>query len=270
MRNFWILLLAFALGCAPDAKVIDSPIVEQLTQGQRNGTGHFDHSAWTEILKGASKPESGRVDYTWVKANQIKLDAYLKSLADADLSLLGRNEQFALLLNAYNAFTIKLIIENYPSVKSIRDLSKPWNTSRYVVAGVTLSLDDIEHGLLRPLFKDPRIHFGVNCASIGCPPLSNDAFEGKSVESQLDKVAKATLTNSRYAGVKDGRLQLNAILDWYGADFTDETFIGHAKTLPVWVARYSNEEVKALVKKAGGSPEVVFMDYDWQLNDSSR
>lgn len=270
MRIFWTLLLVFAFGCAPDSKVIDSPIVEQLSIGQRQGTGHFDHSAWTQILKAASKPETGRLDYAWVKANQGALDAYLKTLATADLSTLGRNEQFALLLNAYNAFTIKLIVENYPNVKSIRDLSDPWKTSRYVVAGVTVSLDDIEHGLLRPLFKDPRIHFGVNCASIGCPPLSDEAFEGKSVESQLDKVVKAALANPRYAGVKDGKLQLTAILDWYGGDFTDETFIGHAKTLPVWVARYSTADVKALVKKSGGSPSVEFMDYDWKLNDSSR
>ncbi len=270
MRIFWILLLFFAVGCAPDAKVIDSPIVEQLNLGQRQGTGHFDHSAWNQFLKGAAKPETGRVDYSWVKANQAALDAYLKTLAEADLSTLGRNEQFALLLNAYNAFTVKLISENYPAVKSIRDLSEPWKTPRYVVAGVSLSLDDIEHGLLRPLFKDPRIHFGVNCASVGCPPLADEAFEGKTVESQLNDVVTTALTNPRYAGVKDGKLQLTAILDWYGADFTDETFIGHAKTLPVWVARYSTGEVRELVKKSGGSPDVEFMDYDWSLNDSSR
>lgn len=270
MKIFLLLLLIALMGCAPEAKVLDAPIVEQLNQGQSAGTATFDHSAWNTILAAHSKPETGRFDYASLKANQAPFDLYLDTLARADVTQLGRAEQYALLLNAYNAYTIKLILEHYPDVKSIRDLDAPWKSRRYNVAGHTLSLDDIEHGLLRPLFKDPRIHFGVNCASIGCPPLPAFAFDGRHVESQLDRVTRAALENPRYAAVEGDKLKLNPILDWYGQDFIDEAFIAHAKTVPVWVARYASPEVKDLVKAKGGAPDVVFMDYDWRLNDVSR
>lgn len=263
-------LLVALMGCAPEAKVLDAPIVEQLQQGQSAGTASFEHTAWNALLAAHANPKTGRVDYASLKAKQPELDAYLNTLAGADLTSLGRNEQFALLLNAYNAYTVKLILEHYPNVKSIRDLDNPWKTRRYLVAGHTLSLDDIEHGLLRPLFKDPRIHFAVNCASIGCPPLPNFAFQGAKLDSQLDRVTRNALENPRYAKTNGDQLQLNAIFDWYGKDFTDESFKGHAKTLPVWVARYARPEVKDLVKAKGGSPKIEFMDYDWKLNDLSR
>ncbi|MEZ4458825.1 MAG: DUF547 domain-containing protein [bacterium] len=270
MKIFLVLLTLLFTACAPDAQVIDNPIVKKLDEGQRSGTQSFDHSAWSALLKAASRPNEGRVDYAYLAQHRAELDAYLDSLAKADVAKLGRAEQFALLLNAYNANTVRLILENYPAVKSIRDLSDPWKTARYTVAGSVLSLDDIEHGLLRPIFKDPRIHFGVNCASIGCPPLADFAFTGPNVESQLDAVTRIALTNPRYARVNGDTLELTAILDWYGKDFVDETFVGSAKTVPVWVARFASEDVKKLVKAKGGAPNVVFKDYDWKLNDVAR
>lgn len=270
MKPFFVLFFLALSACAPDAKIIDNPIVKQLNEGQRNGKQQFDHSQWSALLKVASHPDEGRVDYRYLAEHRAELDAYLESVAKADVSQLGRAEQLALLLNAYNANTVKLILESYPNIKSIKNLSSPWKAARYVVAGSTLSLDNIEHGLLRPMFSDPRIHFGVNCASVGCPPLADFAFTGQDVEFQLNAVTRRALTNPRYASVESDKLSLTPILDWYGADFTDEKFIGHAKTVPVWVARFASPEVRKLVQKKGGAPDVTFKDYDWSLNDIKR
>lgn len=270
MRRLTIFLLALACACAPEAKVIDSPVVRQMELGQKAGTQSFDHATWDGLLREAVRTDDGLVDYAALKAREGELDAYLKTISDVDLSKLNHNEQFALLLNAYNAYTVKLILEHYPGVRSIRDLSDPWKTRRYGVAGQTLSLDDIEHGLLRPIFRDPRIHFAVNCASVGCPPLSAQAFVGRTVDAQLERATRQALSNPRYAVADGDNLRVTAILDWYGADMTDETYMGHAKTVPVWVARYANSDVKDLVKRKGGKPNLHFLNYDWSLNDVKR
>lgn len=162
------------------------------------------------------------------------------------------------------------MLEHYPNIKSIKELSNPWGTKRYKVGQQTLSLDDIEHGLLRPLYKDPRIHFAVNCASVGCPPLAASAFEGDTLDAQLDAAAKRTLTNPRYAKREGDKLKLTSILNWYGADFTNPNFTGHAKSVPAYVAPYTTPELKAFIDGKDGEPAVSFFDYDWSINDITR
>jgi hypothetical protein len=294
-----LVLVAFAVaavfvacsGCAPKAKPIDGKVADAVkanldgpaAQGQPDGTAEpdgqtetsaeagdvanpgFDHSSYAELLTKYVRWSEGRVDYAGLKADQAALDEYLESLAEADLTKLSRDEQLALLINAYNACTLALIVENYGEIDSIRDLSDPWGDKRWKVGGDTLSLDDIEHGLIRPLFKDPRIHFAVNCASIGCPPLADFAFTGDDLDDQLDRVTSAALQNPRYAKASGGKLHLTKIMDWYGEDFTKDGWAPTAETLPQWVAPRSTDEVRAYVEK--GDPKVTFLEYDWSLND---
>jgi hypothetical protein len=217
---------------APNARTLDRPIVDELRQGQRraSATQTFDHAAYAALLSAHVRYEEALVDYAGLKADQAALEAYLRSIAEADLAALGRDEQLALLINAYNAYTLQLILEHHPGdvvggphpgVRSIRDLNAPWGTQRYEVGGHVLSLDDIEHGLIRPLYRDPRIHFAVNCASRGCPPLADDPYRGAALDDQLDRASRRTLGDDRYARVEDGRLQLPRVMDWYRSDFTD-------------------------------------------------
>jgi hypothetical protein len=268
----WIAVVcAMALlassGCAPKAEKIDSPIIDRLEKGMESGTKTFDHSAYDELLGEHVRQREGLVDYAGLDEDEEKLDSYLESIASADLASLGREEQLALLINAYNAYTLKLIIENYPEIESIREIDAPWETARYTVGGFELSLDDIEHGIIRPVYKDPRIHFAVNCASIGCPPLRASAYEGADVDEQLDVATQDTLRDERYVRLEGDTLYLNKIFKWYGEDFIDDDFRNSAATVPRFVARYAREEVAELVEKEGGSPTVSFLEYDWSLND---
>lgn len=264
------LLAACSSGClslfAPRAKVSDSPIVDELRK-ESSVAGRFDNSIFAELLEDHVDYEDARVDYAGLKADEDKLDAYLKQIADADLTRLDDDAELALLINAYNAYTLELILEHYPGVESIKDIDNPWKTKRYVVAGHKLSLDDIEHRLIRPIYKDSRIHFAVNCASLGCPPLAPWPYEGEKIDEQLDKAARRTLQDSRYARVEDGKLKLTSVMNWYRTDFVDKGFSPTAETLPLYVAKYAGEDVKALIEKHGGEPAVEFLEYDWALND---
>lgn len=269
-----IITLSACSGCSPKAKPIEGKVAESLAtsatevksqEGEVVQIPGVDHSAYDALLTKYVDFEGGRVDYSGLKSEQAQLDAYIADLEKAELDQLTRNGQLALLINAYNAFTLKLILENYGEIDSIRDLSDPWGTKRWVLEGDKVSLDDIEHGLIRPIFKDPRIHFAVNCASIGCPPLANFAFTGAELQSQLDRVATTTLSNPRYAAVEGGELRVTKLLDWYGEDFTKEGWSPTADSVAEWVAERSTDEVQTHVEANG--TDISYFDYDWNLND---
>lgn len=269
-RSAWAVCVALALlvslaACSPKAEKLDSPITEQIQAGIKGGASTFDHADFDALLKKHVNAK-GMVDYAAIKADAASLDSYLDRLAKADLAKLSRDDQMALLINAYNAYTLKLIVENLGKIKSIRDIDKPWDTSRYKVGGHTLSLNDIEHGLLRPIYKDPRIHFAVNCASIGCPLLMPQAFTGATLDTQLDAATKGFAQSTKYVRRDGDTLRLSKILKWYGDDFTNPQYKGHAKTVAAYVARHAPANVQELVKAKGGDPTVAFLDYDWNLN----
>lgn len=166
-----------------------------------------------------------RFNYEGVsKADRKSLDDYLDSLQSLDPRTLARNEQLAYWINFYNALTAQVVLEEYPvdSIRSIRFLTSPfgpWDKNLVKVQGKKLSLNDIEHGVLRPIWKDPRIHFAVNCASIGCPNLADEAFTAINADELMDEAASDFINHARGVEVKGTKLMLSSIFDWYGSDF---------------------------------------------------
>ncbi|HEU4427753.1 MAG TPA: DUF547 domain-containing protein [Myxococcota bacterium] len=240
------------------------------------------HAAWTALLAKHVKLEdargrASRVDYAAFAQDRAALRAYLDSLArvtPGEFSALPRAEQIAYWINAYNAATVELILGEYPKHASIRDygslLRSPWQRPFVRLLGETLSLDEIEHERLRGPrgYREPRIHFAVNCASIGCPMLREEAYTGAKLEAQLEEQTVRFLadrTRNR-ADSGAGVLELSPIFDWYRDDFA-------GGDLPRFLARYAGALVPDEQERrrfAAREWDVEFGDYDWRLNDVKR
>ena len=235
-----------------------------------------DHSAWDRLLKTYVKPGAdglNRVDYAGLKAEGLPaLRDYIAALEQADPATLDRNEQFALLANLYNAKTLEIVASRYP-VKSIKDISLggglvasltggPWKAKVVKLKGVDLSLDDIEHGILRPIFKDPRVHYAVNCASIGCPNLGTEAFTGTKLNAQLEQAARNYVNSPRGARFDNAKPVVSSIYVWYIDDFggTDQGVLDHLR-------KYA---APGLSERLAGATSLGGDDYDWRLNDATQ
>ena len=236
----------------------------------------IDHSAWTALLKDYVKtgPDGlNRVDYARLKAEKAQaLKAYVAALAASDPSTLDKAEQFAFWANLYNAKTIEIVVDKYP-VKSIKDISLgggllaalsggPWKAKVLKVNGIDISLDDIEHGILRPYFKDPRVHYAVNCASVGCPNLMQEAFTGAGLQSQLDRGAKAYVNSPRGFLVGSNGVRASSIYKWFVADFG-----GDEKGVIAHALKYAEPKLAAELKALAA---ISSYDYDWSLNAISN
>jgi len=230
------------------------------------GAGTFDHGLWDSILAGGAR--DGLVDYAYVASREADFSAYLGSIASADLGSLAPPELEALLINAYNALTVRAILD-HPTVSSIREIDGVWTELEWEVGGHALTLDNIEHNLLRPFFRDPRIHFAVNCASRSCAPLPPWAYDGARVDAQLEERAGAFLTDPAHVRVEGGRLVVSRYFDWYGDDFVGEDQEPRAESIPAFIARYATPEVRAAIE-ADPAIEVSFDEYDWSLNAAVR
>lgn len=216
----------------------------------------FSHATFDRLLK--AHVREGRVDYRGLSADRADLDAYLAELADAPFEGLGRDAKLALLINAYNAFTLALILEHYP-LASIKDIPEDqrWDAVRWELAGRRVSLSQIEHEELRSQFAEPRIHFAINCASIGCPPLRDEAYIPERLDAQLEEATQALHDDARWlqANVVLQQVQLTKLYAWYEGDFTQV-----AGSPIAFAARYRPE-------LAGGAWTVDWLPYDWGLND---
>ena len=270
LRSFVLPLLATWLassGCAswfaPSAKLRGLALEAALAGGHSPGTGSVDHGAWATVLAAAVHEDTARVDYAAVPKDVLA--AYRSQLAEVDLAALSSPEQEALLINAYNALTLSLIVEQQPLPASIRDLPDPWSTQRWTVAGQTVSLDDIEHGLLRPIFRAPRLHFALNCASVGCPPLRATPFTGDQVDQQLAVAVADTLSRPGWLHIDGNRVVVTALLNWYGADFVSADWSPRADSRAEWLADHAPTDVANLLRSGQGS--LQYADYDWRLND---
>jgi len=237
-------------------------------------TSTVDHSAWDKLLKTYVKaaPDGlNRVDYAAFRnTGQGELKLYIRRLEAVDPQALDRAEQFALLANLYNAKTIDIVLDHYP-VKSIKDISLggglfaslsggPWKAKVLKMSGVELSLDDIEHGILRPQFKDPRVHYAVNCASVGCPNLQAEALTGAKLGQQLDAGARTYINHSRGVSVTSGGVVVSSIYNWFKPDFggTDGGVLVHLR-------KYAGPE---LLAKLTSTASLSGHQYDWSLNDA--
>lgn len=230
----------------------------------------IDHSTWEDLLKTYVKPDSdglNRVNYAAFKQMGRKnLEAYLGKLQAVDVTKLNRDEQFAFWANLYNAKTVDIILAHYP-VKSIRDIdispgifsNGPWKKKVLKVNGIELSLDDIEHNILRPLFKDPRVHYAVNCASIGCPNLGTSAFTGSKLTAQLDEGARAYINSPRGVKVNGNRVVASKIYKWF-----DEDFGNSERGVLAHVRKYADAKLAARLK---GVTSISAYEYDWSLNE---
>lgn len=267
-----VLAPFFALGASP-AQLLEGPIVEQLREGQQGGDEAFDHSTFDALVSRHVDVQAGRVDYAAVADARDRLDEYLQQIAAAELETLDGDEQLALLINAYNACTLELIVDHYPEIDSIRDISSPWETPRCDVGGHTLSLDQIEHNVIRPMYRDPRIHFAVNCAAVDCPPLADFAYTGDEIDDQLRRRTERTLSNHRYVRIESrmifgDRLRYTRVMHWYEDDFLDADFRGYASTVAEYIARHTErEEIRRFVEEHDGEPSASPLGYDWSLND---
>jgi hypothetical protein len=222
----------------------------------------IDHSVFGDLL--AKYVKNGRVDYAGFKADQAKLNTYLSYLEKIDPETLSRNEQFAFYINAYNAWTIKLVLSGYPGLKSIKDLGSilqsPWSKEFVRINGKTLTLDDIEQKILRARFKDPRVHFAINCASKSCPPLNSEPYRGATLDVQLDNVTHDFVNASGNYRLDGDTLWVSSIFKWYAEDFNNDP--------AGFCLKYAETSLKKALDERGNRIKVKYLDYDWSLNEA--
>jgi len=220
-----------------------------------------DHSRLDALLR-KHVDDDGWVDYEGMQTDAAQLDSYLAELAEVPFELLGRNQKLALLINAYNAFTIRLILDHQP-LDSIRDISanQRWDARRWQVGSHVWSLSQIEHEQIRPNFVEPRVHFALVCAAIGCPPLRNEAYSAGRLEEQLADQVNYVHSHPRWLRFETSsdEVWLTKLYDWYGSDFTQQ-----APSVLDFVGR----SVAPLrqVLDASKHPEIRWLEYDWRLN----
>lgn len=209
--------------------------------------------------------KDGQVDYSGFKKKEARLDAYLEYLAATDPAQMADKDRFAFYVNAYNAYTIKLILKNFKNNRppaSIKDIgsffSKPWSIKFVIIGGKTYTLDNIEHDILRPTFKDPRVHFAVNCASKSCPPLISEPYSGEKLDQQLDASTSAFINNNQENRLEGTTLYISSIFKWFKEDFQNNPI--------VFFEKYAKGDLKKELAAQKGRIRVKYLDYDWSLN----
>ena len=254
----------FPLKAAPEAD-----LWTRWTKHRSNSVQKIDHNQWQIFLDRNlitnDKSNIHLLRYSRVTNKDRKiLQNYLQYLENINISNYSKPEQFAYWINHYNARTVELILENYP-IDSIKDISfsffsfGPWDEELITVEGIDLSLNDIEHRILRPIWKDPRIHYAVNCASMGCPNLLPKPFTSETSEMLLDEAAKGYINHPRGVRFEDEKIVLSKIFDWYLVDFG-----GSTDNLLKHILEYSEPQFSHMIKHYKGKFEY---DYNWQLNE---
>ncbi|WP_426058698.1 DUF547 domain-containing protein [Hymenobacter sp. B1770] len=222
-----------------------------------------DHSAYDRLLK-KHVNEKGLVSYKGFKADSKEFDQYLDLLSkNPPAKSWSKNEQMAYWINAYNAYTIRLILNHYP-VQSIKDIGSkikipfvttPWASKFFSIGGEKMSLDNIEHGTLRKKYNDPRIHFALVCASISCPRLRNEAFTADKLDRQLDDQGRDFLNDPSKNKLGKDAVLLSKYFDWYKGDWSN-----NGQSVASWVNKYAST-------KMSPSAKVEYLDYNWKLNE---
>jgi hypothetical protein len=247
----------------------------------------FDHSYQSYRALLSSVVRGPRVDYADLVSRKHDLALVARELASPTARIergWSRTERLAFWINAYNLFTLQAVADRYPirpgwftlpPRNSIRQIEGVWTDRRFTAASRQLSLDDIEHRILRPEFKDPRVHFAINCASVSCPPLREEPYVAPRLEAQLDDAARRYLGSSLGLRVSGTTLSVSSIFDWYGNDFVPafaaaiagERSAKEPAILGV-IARYGPAAAQQIARLPNA--RVRFLRYDWSLNDSDR
>jgi hypothetical protein len=219
-----------------------------------------DNHIYASLLK--KHVTNNRVNYDGFKKDEKLLDEYLSILSRTNVRLLSKKSQFAFYINVYNAFTIKLVLTKYPGINTIKEtgsfFSNPWNKKFILLQGKTVNLDHIEHNILRPMFKDPRVHFAINCASKSCPPLRNEPYKGEILENQLNDQAEKFINDKKNTFIKADTLFISKIFKWFAEDFSDNPLL--------FIKRYAFEELKEKLDAFEENIKIIYLDYDWTLN----
>lgn len=232
-----------------------------------SSTASIDHAAWDRFLASYVVPDGSglnRVAYDRVSPDSKEaLDRYIKGLEAIAISRHRRSEQFAYWINLYNAVTIRTVLENHP-VPSIRDINDgflspgPWDRELVQVEGQSISLNDIESRILRPLWQDPRVHYAINCASVGCPNLDRTAYRAKDLDARLDKAAHGYINNPRGVRIRDGELVVSSIYAWFRDDF------GGSKVAVLM--HLKKHAAPTLKRELAAFDDIDGYAYDWTLN----
>jgi len=226
-----------------------STTVEQSNKPQAKG---FNHGVFNSLLK-KHVSEKGNVDYPGFKADYKKLKSYFSELnQNVPEDSWTKNETLAYWINAYNAFTIDLILKNYP-LNSIKDIKDPWDQRLWKLGNKWYNLNEIEHEILRKM-DEPRIHFAIVCASFSCPKLQNEAFVASQMEAQLTKATKEFLADSDRNSITSDSIEISKIFQWFAKDFKENG------SLIDFLNTYTEVEISDNAKKR-------FKDYNWDLND---
>lgn len=266
-RSALILLTGIAIFTASAAPA--APKSQLIARWQKSGSGMaVDYAAWNGFLKRyGGRTTGGRTVFAYARvtpADKAALSALIDRLEAVDVDRLSRPQQYAYWINLYNAATVEVVLGAYPvtSILNIKDglfPTGPWDRKVLTVKGMKLSLNNIEHGILRPIFKDPRTHFAVNCASVGCPNLALTAYEPASLNAQLDAASRAYVNDPRGFQAKGGRLVASRIFDWYGSDFGG----------PAGVLAFARQFADAdTAKLLAGRKTIDSYDYDWSINEN--
>ena len=265
-------LLVLPLAAFTSAERLFAPSADLWPRWERHNpdnAAQLDFSAWDAFLKRHVTVDGmgvHRLDYGALAAGERQtLDRIVAEMTAIPISDFARSEQFAYWVNLYNAVTVKVIADNFP-VDSIRDVDispglfadGPWDKELVTVEGEGLTLNDIEHRILRPIWNDPRIHYAVNCASIGCPNLAEAAFIGNGLEAQLDAAARAYINDPRGVSIANGKVTVSKIYDWFHEDFggSTQSVLAHLK-------RYAEPALAAQLDEIG---TIEGTAYDWNLN----
>jgi hypothetical protein len=263
MKRLWVLLLLLLSGLAQ----------AQFDQG---------HAAWDGLLnkhvRWLPDNKQSRVDYAAFKTDRAALKGVLDAMSavpKAEFDTWSREQRMAFLINAYNAFTVELILTKYPDLKSIKDLGSfvqsAWKKKFFSLLGEPRHLDWIEHEQLRPLYDDPRVHAAVNCASIGCPALRDEAFTAVKLEAQLEDGMSRFMADRTRNRVNGGQLEVNAIFKWFKQDF-EKGHQGFSKVEDVF-AKYAvqlSDKADERARLRNKTLPVAHLDYDWSLNVVGR
>jgi len=276
--NLFASPLFLALVACSQSAAAPAPVPVPAPGNQDEEPAPFDqqHTLWTNVLKKHVRDDD--FDYAGLKRDPTEFDAYLKQLhavTPDELATWTKEQRFAFWINVYNAHTIELIVENYP-LKTIRDLDRalglksvfddefiPMQAFHPDGADDLLSLNDVEHEILRKRFKDARVHAAVNCASISCPPLRGDAFVASNLDAQLEEQMRGFVNDparNRIDGARE-ELQLSEIFKWFREDFERD-----AGSLREYLLKFVPEQDAEVVRQA----KLRYLDYDWGLNDTGR